>query len=127
MIRRRQVVLRPTGGAGTSTASTLISAGRPGILRAVAVSYTAQAATTDVSVKRDGASGTVMFARDNSATNLLATPVRQAALLPTGASPTAGSEAYDGVPFGSGIHVSVVQADASTGNKDIVVDLWIEV
>lgn len=126
-IRKRRITLSPAGGAGVSVATGTITFSRPGFIRAIAVDYTSQAATTDLVIKADNSSGATLFTKANNATDIAATPVGMPGMDEGGAATAATDVGSGGFPFSYALYFDIAQADVSTANaKDIVVDVWVE-
>ena len=127
MIRRIRVPVTTTGSAGTATGSASWVGGRPGLVRAIKVDYHASApgATTDLTVKRDSSTGTTIFTKLNSATDIDWTAVAAPGIDETGAATAATDLGSGGLPFQSGLHVSLAQTDALTNAA--VVEFLVEV
>lgn len=127
MIRKHRVTLSPVGADGSAVITQTLSLGRPGFVRAIAVDYQNQPATTDLTIKADSVSGVALLTRSNSATDIAASPVAQPGVDETGAATAATDVGSGGWPFGTGLYFDVAQGDGQTsGNEKIVVDLWLE-
>lgn len=125
MIRKHRVTLTTTGSAGSAVATSTLTVGRPGFVRAIKVDYHASApATTDLVIKADSSSGVALFTKSNNATDIAATPVAMPGMDENGAATAATDVGSGGFPFGTGLYFDVAQSDALTGA--VVVDVWIE-
>ena len=125
MIRKHRVTLTTTGSAGSAVATSTLTLGRPGFVRAIAVDYHASApATTDLVIKADSAAGVTVFTKTNTVTDQAAAPVAMPGIDETGAATAATDVGSGGFPFGTGLYFSVAQSDALTGAA--VVDVWLE-
>jgi len=127
MIRKHRVTLSPAGVDGSAVITSTLTVGRPGFVRAIAVDYQNQPATTDVVIKADSASGVTLFTRTNSATDIAASPVAMPGVDEGGAATAATDVGSGGWPFGTGLYFDVAQGDGQTsGDEKIVIDLWLE-
>lgn len=125
MIRKHRVTLTTTGSAGSAVATSTLTVGRPGFVRAIAVDYHASApVTTDLVIKADSASGVTLFTNTSSATDIAAKPVGMPGIDEANAALAATDSSSGGWPFGTGLYFDVAQADALTGA--VVVDVWLE-
>ena len=126
-VTQRRITLNPVGGAGTSVATGAIGGLGPGALVAIAVDYTSQAATTDLTVRADGTGGQALLTLTNVNTDVAAKVLKNAAAVDEGGAAVA---ATDGVGQGNvyydGVYFDVAQADdSSTCTKPIIVDIWV--
>jgi len=125
MIRKHRVTLTTTGSAGSAVATSTLTLGRPGFVRAIKVDYHASApSTTDLVIKADSSSGTTIFTKSNSATDFGPSPVAMPGIDEGGAATAATDVGSGGFPFGTGLYFDVAQSDALTGA--LVVDVWLE-
>lgn len=127
-IRRKRVTLSPTGSAGSAAANELVHLGRPGVLRFIGIDYgSGVPATTDITVKRDSASGATIFTRTDSTTDLVPTALGTAGMDEGQAASAATDALSGGLPFSSGLYIAAAQADPYVDSTDqIVVDLYYE-
>jgi hypothetical protein len=129
-----RVRLVTEGADGAATASRLVTlpGKRPGIVRAIAVDYQNEPATTDVVIKADVAGdltgGTTVFTRTSSATDIPISPTGMPGGNETNAALAATDASDGGWPFKSNLYITVAEADgfAGGGNELILVDLWID-
>lgn len=127
MIRKHRVTLSPVGVDGSAVITATLTVGRPGFVRAMAVDYQNQPATTDLVIKADSTSGVVLFTATSTNTDLVAKPVGMPGMDEAGAANAATDFGSGGWPFGTGLFFDVAQGDGQTsGNEAIVVDVWIE-
>lgn len=125
MIRKHRITLTTTGSAGSAVATSTLTLGRPGFVRAIKVDYHASApATTDLVIKADSASGATLFTNTSSATDIAAKPVAMPGIDEANAATAATDVGSGGWPFGTGLYFDVAQSDALTGA--VVVDVWLE-
>lgn len=127
MIRKHRVTLSPVGADGSAVITSTLTVGRPGFVRAIAVDYQNQPATTDLVIKADSSSGATLFTAANTATDIAAKPVGMPGVDEGNAATAATDIGSGGWPFGTGLHFSVAQGDGQTsGNEKVVVDVWLE-
>lgn len=124
-----RVSLRPSGSAGSASDSRVLRLANAGVLAAIAIKYgSGVPASADVTITADDASsGTVLFARTNSATDLAPTLIGRPGLDEAAAATasTDGTEACNG--FKRQLIVAVAQADPTVDATDHVnVELWID-
>lgn len=122
-VRKKDIVITATGAAGSAAGNTTWTYGRPGVVRFLAVDYHADnAATADLTIKRDSASGATLFTRTDSETDIA----------PTAVGTTAGDEAFaataatdavaGGLLFNTGLYCAIAQTDASTTTVSVWYD-----
>lgn len=127
-IRRKRVVLSPTGSAGSATGDDTVHLGRPGVLRFIKVDYgSGVPATADVTIKRDNSSGATVFTAANTSTDFGPVAVGTAGMDEGQAASAATDALSGGIAFSSGLYVAVAQADPYADATDqITVDLYYE-
>ena len=125
-IVHRRVELRPVGADGSAVATYTLGTG-PGIVRALAIDYQNQPATTDLLIKADNLNGATIFTRANSATDLALSPVGTTAV-DEGRAATAATDAFDGgFPVRAGLYFDVAQGDGQTsGDERIIIDVYFQ-
>lgn len=123
-IIHRRIECRPVGADGSAAFTGTLGTG-PGIIRAIAIDYQNQPATTDVVLKADNVNGATIFTRANSATDLAPTPVGTTAV-DEGRAATAATDAFSGgFPVRGGVYIDVAQGDGQTsGDELIFIDIW---
>ena len=124
MIRTYVKTITTTGGAGTSSGSATISLTKPGYLKAIGIDYTAEPATTDVTLTtRIGATAgfdSVVFSRQNSSTDLGLTRVVAAAV--DGSATAVAASAASPPPVIAGVlTIAVAQGDNNGTVKVVLV------
>jgi hypothetical protein len=125
-IIHRQAILRPEGADGSAVATALIGC-PPGRIVGLAVDYQNQPATTDIVIKADSSTGTTIFTRTSSATDIVPSPVGTTSLDETGAATAATDGFSGGFPVRAAVYIDVAQGDGQTsGDELIIVDLWIK-
>jgi len=130
LVRFVRCELNPLGGAGTSAVNKDVRIGEAGVIRAVSVTYTNQALTTDLVISADtaGGGGNALLTLTNTNTNI----APKACTLTggqnaSGAAIAATDGTSGGMPFRHLLNFDVAQADDSAnGAKPIVVELWID-
>lgn len=127
-IRNYRRTLRPVGADGSAVVTKLVGINHPGFLRAIAIDYQNQPATTDILVKADNTDGATLFTRTSSNTDLALTPVAMPGVDEGGAATAATDVGSGGFPFKRDLFIDVAQGDGQTsGNEAIVIDLLVEV
>lgn len=125
----RRVTVAPVGVDGSAVVTRLVDMNRPGFVRAIAVDYQNQPATTDLVIKRDSSAGTTLLTNTNGNTDIPAKPVGNPAAIDETNAATAATDATDGGwPFLRGLYIDVAQADGQTsGDELIVLDFWMDI
>jgi hypothetical protein len=124
MIRKRTVTLTGVGADGSAVDTETLTFGRPGFIRAIAIDHSAgQAATADVTIKADSASGNTLFTSTSSATDITAKPVAMPGMDETGAASAATDIGSGGLPFGTGLYFDLAQGDSG---ETSAVTVWVE-
>lgn len=119
--------LYPVGADGSAVVTDTVRLGCAGLLLGVAIDFQNQPATADVTVKADDATGAAALTSTNSATDLAATGIGNAAIDEGGAAAAATDSVAAGFPFKQGLYIDVAQGDGQTsGNEIIVVEFWYE-
>jgi hypothetical protein len=127
MIRKRTVTLTPVGADGSAVDTETLTFGRAGFVRALAIDYQNQPATTDIVIKADSTDGVTLFTRTSSATDIVAAPVGMPGQDETGAATAATDLGSGGWPFGTGLFFDLAQGDGQTsGNEKVVIQIWVE-
>ena len=113
--------LRPVGAdASAAVTDSMVAKGTKGVLHSIAIDYTSQPATTDVTIV--DAAGRTVFTRANSSTDIALSPTARTGVDETGAA-TAGVD-QPGLPYSGGLVISVAQADGqTTGDETVVVEM----
>jgi hypothetical protein len=127
------VTLRPTGGAGTASATRVVKTNGAGKVRGLFIDFgTTVPATADVTIKADDTNGTTMFTSTNSATDLSASNSGVALGLigidEANGAMAATDGSSGGHPFKTGVFVTVAQADDWTTDalKGVIVGLFLK-
>lgn len=122
-MRQKDITMTTSNaGAGTSAAAVQWTTNRPGVVRFIAVNYSAsEAATADFTIKRDTTAGAVIFTNGNSATDLAPTAVGTGGK-DEGNNALAASDAVSGgLVFNHGLYLALAQTNALKTN---VVSIW---
>ncbi len=132
-IFKKTVVITPRGTDGSAVATRQVDLGGPGILRAVAIDFTSQAATTDIQILLENSSGAAAFTWTSSATDTTGASTGAAVAITTDGVDEANNTVANagvGAAFAKGLYIDVAQADQSstgtTPDKPIVIHMWIE-
>ncbi len=124
----RLKVIAQSGVDGSGAATYTLRLGSPGVLAAVALDFTSQPATTDVTIRADDATtGTALFTSTDSATDLAPSLLGRPGTDEGGAASAAtdGTEAANG--YKSDLVITLAQGDAFTSQDEtIIVELWID-
>ena len=123
------VTMIPIGadGSAVDTRTVRTKYNTAGVVRAIAVDYQNQPATTDLVIKADGTSGTTLFTSTNNATDHALSPVGMPGVNETNAALAATDASDGGWPFKRSLFIDVAQGDGQTGGDEkIIVDLWID-
>lgn len=127
-IAYKRYTLVPTGADGSAATTATLMAGKAGFVRALAIDYQNQPATTDILIKDSTTAGATLFTRTNSNTDVALTPVAMPGIDEAGAATAATDVGSGGFPFRRGLFVSVAQGDGQTsGDEKIVLELLVEV
>lgn len=123
-ITHKRIEARPVGADGSAVFTGTLATG-PAIIRAIAIDYQNQPATTDILLKTDNLNGATIFTRTNSNTDVAPTPVGTTAV-DEGRAATAATDAFSGgFPVRGGVFVDVAQGDGQTsGDETILIDVW---
>ena len=126
-IKHRRLELAPAGADGSAVATGVIRTGNA-IVRAIAIDYISQPATTDILIKRDNTDGVTLFTVTSANTDIVPTPVSMTAGVDeTGAALAATDASAGGWPVAGGLFVDVAQGDGqTTGDERVIVDVWFE-
>lgn len=122
-LKHKTYTLSPVGADGSAAASKQVTFGRPGIIRALAIDYTAQPATADVTIKADNASGRTLFTKADNTTDVALTPVGMPGIDEGGAALAASDASSGGLPFYNGFYIAVAQGDGCTNQEVQTIDL----
>jgi len=123
----RRVELRPVGVDGSAADTRTLRLNKAGVVRAIFIDYQNQPATTDILIKAEDTSGTTLFTRTNSATDIALSPVGMPGINEINAALAATDASDGGWPFKKNLFISVAQGDGQTGGDEkIVLDLWID-
>lgn len=124
-VRRKQVTLRPTGSAGSATATLQWTTGYPGVVRFIKVNYgSGVPATTDLVIKADNSDGRTLFTKTDNTTDIELTPVGMPGIDEGGAAVAATDSSSGGFPFLSGLYFDIAQADPYVNSTDeIIIDI----
>lgn len=127
MIRKHRVTLTPVGSDGSAVDTATLTVGRPGFVRAIAVDYQNQPATTDIVIYADSSTGNALLTLTSTNTDITAKPVGMPAIDEAGAAVAATDSSSGGWPFGTGLYFDLAQGDGQTsGDEKVVIDVWLE-
>jgi hypothetical protein len=117
----------PVGADGAAVDTKTVRLGSPGIIRAIKVDYQNQPATTDILIKAENTSGTTLFTRTSSATDIALSPVGMPGVNESNAALAATDASDGGWPVKGAIFIDVAEADGQTGGDEkIVFEFWID-
>jgi hypothetical protein len=115
-----------SGADGSGAQTHFVRIGNAGALTAVAFDYQNMPSTTDLTLRADSANGPALFAAANNNTDIAPTLIGA----PGADEAIAATAATDGTEcpnfFKTGIHITMAQADAWTGDEKIVYEFWID-
>jgi hypothetical protein len=121
------VTISPAGVDGSAVGTATLQFPKGGFLRALAIDYQNQPASTDILIKDSVTGGRTLFTRTSSNTDLEATPLAMPAVDEGGAASAATDAQSGGYPFRTGLFFDVAQGDGqTTGDEKVVFSCWIE-
>lgn len=123
-----RVDLYPVGADGSAVVVRTVPLPFAGAIRAIAVDYQNQPATTDLVIKANDSAGATLFTATNTATDIGPSPLGDPLAVDEGGAAVAATDGTDGGSFFTrGLYFDVAQGDGQTsGDERIVVDLWLD-
>jgi hypothetical protein len=117
----------PVGADGAAVDTKTVRLASPGIIRAIKVDYQNQPVTTDILIKAENTSGTTLFTRTSSATDIALSPVGMPGVNESNAALAATDASDGGWPVKGAIFIDVAEGDGQTsGDEKIVFEFWID-